>query len=91
MDSVVIGRSRNSRSLGRVGGCVVSAILHDDRDGILPDVKSNTHTQHLLSEVLATACAFVPALRPFRAPFGTLGASIILHDTLFGVKQIQMT
>ena len=87
----MIEGSRNSRSLARVGGCVVSAILHDDRDGILPDVKSNTHTQHLLSEVLATACAFVLALRPVRTPFGTIGASIILHDTLCGVKQIQMT
>lgn len=86
----MIEGSRNSRSLARVGGCVAFAILHDDRDGILPDVKSNTHTQHLLSEVLATACAFVPALRPFRTPFGALGASIILHDTVQGVKHIRV-
>ena len=44
----------------------------------------------LRSQLKEITDTFVPALRPFRTPFGALGASIILHDTVQGVKHIRV-
>ena len=59
-------RLRKQPSLGRVAVAFYSS--HDNRDRITPKMKCNSHLfPPPLGDVGATACAFVSALRPFRA------------------------